>query len=205
VTLELPPLLVMAQRGAASGRELRVRWKGNGAEDDQRKLRKELQRTAPEAVADLDATQGASALHAAQLRERPAACAAAAKPPPLAEAARTKKTQRRVVPAGELTSRVKARLAAPPRDEDRCTAPCDGCPSSSGAWRCAASGQSEHTLRCLCQRSREEPFPQLCAHCKTVAQERMRSMQQPPDPEQARRLASLRSAAAVQTAVQPAC
>jgi hypothetical protein len=58
---------VLAQRGAASRRQLLVRWKGYGAEDDQWCSRAELRRTAPEAVADFDARQGVSALHAAQL------------------------------------------------------------------------------------------------------------------------------------------
>jgi hypothetical protein len=58
---------VLAQRGAANQRELLVRWKGYGAEDDQWCRRAELRRTAPEAVADYDARQGVSALHAAQL------------------------------------------------------------------------------------------------------------------------------------------
>jgi hypothetical protein len=52
---------VLAQRGAAGRRELLVRWKGYGAEDDQWQLRSELLRTAAGAVADFDSRQAAGA------------------------------------------------------------------------------------------------------------------------------------------------
>ena len=48
---------VMAQRGKGARRELLVRWKGYGAEDDQWQPRSEVVRTATGAVADYDALQ----------------------------------------------------------------------------------------------------------------------------------------------------
>src|SRR4029079_11978804 len=47
----------LAQRGSGSRRELLVRWKGYGAEDDQWQSRSELLRTAPVRVAEYDALQ----------------------------------------------------------------------------------------------------------------------------------------------------
>ena len=55
---------MLAQRGAASRRELLVRWKGYGAEHDQWVSRKELARTAAKAVADFDALQATGAIAA---------------------------------------------------------------------------------------------------------------------------------------------
>jgi hypothetical protein len=48
---------VMAQRGVGARRELLVRWRGYGAEDDEWQLRSELVRSAPLAVAHYDAMQ----------------------------------------------------------------------------------------------------------------------------------------------------
>jgi len=52
---------VLAQRSGRGGgradRELLVRWKGYGAEHDQWQPRRELTRTAPEAVAEFDSRQ----------------------------------------------------------------------------------------------------------------------------------------------------
>ena len=61
---------VLAQRGGASRRELLVRWKGYGAEDDQWLPRTELTRSAPKAVAAFDALQADGSIRIAQLALR---------------------------------------------------------------------------------------------------------------------------------------
>lgn len=62
---------VLAQRGIGARRELLVRWKGYGAEDDEWQPRAELVRTAPVVVAEYDALQqgGSSRAHIAALSQ----------------------------------------------------------------------------------------------------------------------------------------
>ena len=48
---------VLAERGSAWRRELLVRWKGYGPEDDQWKSRTELLQEVPSLVAEFDALQ----------------------------------------------------------------------------------------------------------------------------------------------------
>ena len=55
---------VLAQRGSGARRELLIRWKGYGPEDDQWQLRSQLSRTAPLKVAEYDALQQGSSLRA---------------------------------------------------------------------------------------------------------------------------------------------
>lgn len=57
---------VLAQRGTGTLRELLIRWKGYGPEDDQWQRRSELVRTAPEKVAEYDGLQVGSSTHAAR-------------------------------------------------------------------------------------------------------------------------------------------
>jgi hypothetical protein len=57
---------VLAQRGTGTLRELLIRWKGYGPEDDQWQRRCELVRTAPEKVAEYDGLQVGNSLHAAR-------------------------------------------------------------------------------------------------------------------------------------------
>ena len=58
---------VMAQRRKGSQRELLVRWKGYGAEDDEWRPRSELVRSAPDIVARYDALQQGGSMQAAQI------------------------------------------------------------------------------------------------------------------------------------------
>ena len=57
---------ILAQRGAGARRELLVRWKGYGAEDDQWQPRGELVAKSP-AVAEFDALQQGGSGHAAEV------------------------------------------------------------------------------------------------------------------------------------------
>jgi transposase InsO family protein len=57
---------ILAQRGTRNRREMLVRWKGYGAEDDQWRPRGELTQQAPALVAEFDALQQGGSLAAAQ-------------------------------------------------------------------------------------------------------------------------------------------